>query len=83
MIRVGWGSIQDGVLFFQNQLLTGVVLVFQGVFIFNSGVAFKRQGDTVCNEQNLETPAFVKLINLDKYFRYHVSHTLVFHHINV
>ena len=39
----GWGYIQAGVVLFQNQFLTGVVLHFEwGEVLFKSGVAFKR-----------------------------------------
>ena len=37
-----WGCIQAGVILFQNQFLTGVVLGFEwGEVLFKSGVAFK------------------------------------------
>ena len=38
-----WGCIQDGLLLFQNQFMTGVVLDFEwGEVLFKSGVSFKR-----------------------------------------
>ena len=38
-----WGCIQAGVVLFQNQLLTGVLLLFEwGEVLFKSGVAFAR-----------------------------------------
>ena len=39
----GWGCIQAGVVLFQNQFLTGVVLHFEwGEVLFKSGIAFAR-----------------------------------------
>ena len=39
----GWGFIQAGVLLFQNQFWTGVVLLFEGgEVLFKSGIAFAR-----------------------------------------
>ena len=39
-----WGCIQAGVLLFQTQFLTGVVLAFEwGEVLFKSGVEFKRK----------------------------------------
>ena len=39
----GWGCIRAGVVLFQNQVLTGVVLDFEwGEVLFKSGVAFAR-----------------------------------------
>ena len=41
--KVDWGCIQAGVVLFQYQFLTGVVLVFQrGGVLFKSGVVLKR-----------------------------------------
>ena len=38
-----WGCIQDGLVLFQNQFMTGVVMDFEwGEVLFKSGVAFKR-----------------------------------------
>ena len=38
-----WGCIRAGLVLFQNQILTGVVLAFEeGEVLFRSGVAFKR-----------------------------------------
>ena len=42
-VGLGWGCIQAGVVLFQDQILTGVILVFHlGEVLFKSGVAFKR-----------------------------------------
>ena len=39
----GWGCIQAGVVLFKNQLLTGVLLLFEwGEVLFKSGVVFAR-----------------------------------------
>ena len=39
----GWGCIRAGVVLFQNQFLTGAVLLFErGEFLFKFGVAFAR-----------------------------------------
>ena len=39
----GWGCIQAGVVLFQNQFWTGVVLLFEGgEVLFKSGAAFAR-----------------------------------------
>ena len=39
----GWGCIQAGVLLFQSQFWTGVLLLFEwGEVLFKSGVAFAR-----------------------------------------
>ena len=42
-VGLGWGCIQAGVVLFQDQILTGVILVFHlGKVLFKSGVAFKQ-----------------------------------------
>ena len=42
-VGLGWACIQAGVVLFQDQILTGVILVFHlGEVLFKSGVAFKR-----------------------------------------
>ena len=38
-----WGCIQDGLVLFQNQFMTGVVLDFEwGEVLFKSGIVFAR-----------------------------------------
>ena len=43
VLLVGWGCIRGGVVFFQNDFLTGVLQVFEwDEVLFKSGVVFAR-----------------------------------------